>query len=248
MSDAWQGGGETPFDLARRLHVEGRTADQVVQALTALGLDLESARIAARAGRGEAGIAPGLEVTDAPSALDAEPPATAPAHPCPAHPQWPVTGTCTRCGAFFCHRCLRDAGLTRAPANGQCAVCVRRPDDAVKAGIGGWLLLPAFHVTLTPLVQLFAVAMLGLQLSVFAIGFTLLQIAYSIFTAVYFFACKRVAMPLMLGFYGLNVVTAFVLHDAQEGWVASAGRSVLSSLVWSAYFLTSKRVAATFTR
>lgn len=71
--------------------------------------------------------------------------------------------------------------------------------------------------------------------------------AYSFFTAIQFFAKKRHAVPMMLGFYALNMTSALVVVDAGRRDF-ELGRAFGTSLIWITYFLRSKRVERTFTR
>lgn len=256
---------ETPYEVARRLHAQGASEEELERALRGLGLDEVEARVVSLAGRGEAGVvapAPGL-------ALAEHPPAAAPTHPCPVHAAWPVAATCTRCGKFFCHQCVRDAGLRWLPESRQCPECERTHPTADKlAGIGGWLVLPALHIGLSPV---WLVVNLVTELSqpidaaftapiVMESAFTVLSLGYVVATAVNFFQRKRRAIHLMLGFYALGLVTAFV-NLAVVSWVASIagreaprdtaeqfGRGLGALLVWGSYFLRSERVKKTFTR
>ncbi len=264
---------ESPYQLAKRLHASGVTEGDVEKALIARGLSQDEARIAARAGRGEAGFALGVEdpvVERAPSPLDlaSQPPAEAPTHPCPVHPAWPVTGTCSRCGKFFCDACVTAAGLTSRPLEKRCPECAEREPTGIAAGLGGWLILPAIHLIISP-IQL---AMVIVQdLSALAkrtpvvvpvtleLVVQLLHLAFCLFAAVQFFRRKRSAPVTMVVFYVLNIVSAFIsaalgawvlseLHttNPQDTTALDIGRNVISSLIWIAYFLSSTRVRATF--
>jgi hypothetical protein len=254
----------------------------VIAALVATGLTEEEAAIAARAALGEAGAAtsprsPGFKLDEdrlsaepAPPPLATEPPAEKPSHPCPKHEAWPVTGTCTRCGAFFCHRCLLDAQLSRPPSGGLCVECSNRTGDpSAPEGIGGWLILPMLQLLLSPVVYAFtmieeisaAIRMPSLVLPVTIEALSALAyIGYAVFTATRFFTKRRSTITLMLGFYGANVFLSF-LQVAMVGWVESilsvdmkstasvtATRSIISAVLWSSYFLRSERVRKTFVR
>ncbi len=261
---------ETPYALAKRLHAQGVASTEVERALRALGLDEEEARIAARAGRGEAGLAPA--VLDAPlerePELPAAPPSEAPAHPCPAHLEWPVVATCGRCGKFICARCLTEAGFLRVPDSKQCPACeVRAPQ---LQGISGWLVLPALHVAVVaPLSSLAGIGQDAMALPKISAAwmppvlvellFNAAYLSFSIYAAIAFFQKKQRAVNLMVGFYALVMISA-VLSVGLGEWIGSltgnkvtggeggvqVGRAFGSSLIWIAYFLQSKRVKATF--
>lgn len=275
-----EGESESPYTAAKRMFAAGSDRATVIAALVATGLDHEEAAIAARAALGEAGAAlspqsPGFKVeTEAAPVeppLATEPPIEKPTHPCPKHQAWPVSGTCTRCGTFFCHRCLTDAGMMRPPAAGLCVECSNRSagNDSQAQGFGGWLILPMLHLIVSPLV--YAVSMieeLGAAIerpvltgpvaieSLSALAY----IAYAVFTATHFFAKRKSAVPLMLGFYAGNVLLT-LLQIAMVSWVESllhvdtksdagvtAVRALVSAVLWSSYFLRSDRVAKTFVR
>lgn len=263
---------ETPYALAKRLHTQGAASVEIERALRERGLDEDEARIAARAGRGEAGFSlavatPGAQPAQ-PVEFPEEPPSEAPAHPCPSHAAWPVVGTCSRCGKFFCSRCLKDAGFVRVPASNQCPTCEARFPHV--QGIGGWLVLPALHVTVVgPLSALAGVvqdAMALPKLSGPLLAPVLIELlanasylALTIYAAVLFFQKKRRAVPMMIAFYSAAMLLA-VLSLVLSGWIESitgtalgekdtvtqVGRVFISSLVWIAYFGQSKRVQATF--
>jgi hypothetical protein len=249
---------ETPYALARRLHTTGTSPEAVEQALRARGLSAEDARIAARAGRGEAGSSLAVdEVAEPVPSLASAPPEVAPTHPCPQHAAWPVTATCARCGKFFCDECLRVAGLVALPASKQCAECEAKFPPGPKAGIGGWLVLPAIHVVLAPFGALallvFALVALrseraDLSVAVVQLFFGVAYLLYTVFTALQFFGKRRRAVPMMLGFYLLNIVVAVVTTAFEEERSGLGfGRSIITSVIWMAYFLRSERVERTFT-
>jgi len=245
----------------------------VEKALIARGLSQDEARIAARAGRGEAGFALGVEdpaTERAPSPLDlaSQPPVEAPTHPCPVHPAWPVTGTCSRCGKFFCDACVTAAGLTSRPLEKRCPECAEREPASTETGLGGWLILPAIHLVISP-IQLVMVIVQDLsalaQRTPVMVPVTvelviqLLHLAFCLFAAMQFFRRKKSAPMTMVGFYALNIITAFIsaalgawvlseLHttNPQDTTAVDIGRAVISSTIWIAYFTSSTRVRSTF--
>lgn len=261
-------GAETPYELARRLHALGRPSTEVERALRERGLDADEARIAARAGRGEAGVASALPESPRASELPDAPPAEPPAHPCPTHAQWPVLATCARCGKFICARCLTEAGWQRLPDSNQCPECETRAP--VVQGIGGWLILPALHIAvvaplsggvalvqdLRVMPQLSGPLLVPVLVEAF---FYAAYLAYALFTAIAFFQKKQRAVSLMIIFYVLAIVSA-LLSIGLTGWIEGitgekvpdedgaiqTARAIISSIVWVAYFLQSKRVKATF--
>ena len=259
---------ETPYALAKRLHSLGAQTTEVERALRALGLDADEARIAARAGRGEAGMSPLADRVPAQSELPGGPPTEAPKHPCPLHSEWPVLATCSRCGKFICARCVSEGGLLALPVSRQCPTCEAR--FPVAQGIGGWLVLPALHLcAVAPLtagagIVQDLVVLPRLTGAVIApvlveLLFNASFLAFAIYTAIAFFRRKRRAVTLMILFY-VAVMGSAVLGIALSAWVASlngnqggaeesvvqSGRAFISGVVWIAYFLQSKRVKATF--
>jgi hypothetical protein len=251
---------ETPYEVARRLQAQGVSAAEIERTLGETGLDEDEVRIVTRAACG---------ASNGPASMAELPPSEPPSHPCPTHPQWPVAATCGRCGKFFCQQCVRDAGLAALPESKQCPDCERtHPKDASLAGIGGWLLFPAFQIATAPLVlgsnlisELrvdFAPAFLAplvTECVFFGAG-----LVYSLVAAVYFFRRRRHAVPLMIGFYVLGLIIA-CMNVGVAAWVAAiAGtsatgetvvgvmRAVMAAAVWVPYFVVSKRVKQTFTR
>lgn len=262
---------ESPYQLAKRLHATGVSDADVQKALIARGLSEDEARIAARAGRGEAGFALGVDDgvgQRPPSPLDVAraPPAEAPTHPCPTHPAWPVTGTCSRCGKFFCDACVTAAGLTSRPLGKRCPDCAGRETQGTVEGISGWLILPAIHLILSPIqlamVVLQDLAALAKRTPVMVpvtieLVMQLLHLGFCLVVATLFFRRKKSAPMAMLAFYALNLATTLisaglaawvrdVLHSSTESSTVDIVRSVITSTIWIAYFTSSQRVRATF--
>jgi hypothetical protein len=147
----------------------------------------------------------------------------------------PVAGTCPRCGKFVCARCA-----PRALDNDlMCTDCVARTTPEGGEGIGGWLILPAIGVVLTPIAGL-AGMVAALSTAPFQACLSGGLGIYGLICAVTFFQRKRNAPMLMIGLYIANAVVGMSM--------GSGIRSVGLATVWIAYFLRSERVKRTFVR
>jgi hypothetical protein len=179
-----------------------------------------------------------------------------------------VLATCVRCGKFICHRCLTESGWRQLPESKQCPECETRAP--VLQGIGGWLILPALHIAVVaPLsggVRLVQDVMALPKLSGQLLAPVLVEaffyaayLAYALFTALAFFQKKQRAVSLMIIFYVLAIFSA-LLSIGLTGWIEGitgenvgekeagmqTARTIVSGVIWIAYFLQSKRVKATF--
>lgn len=135
------------------------------------------------------------------------------------------------------------------------------------SGIGGWLILPAIGLVLSPI---FVLLFINSRILPFftAVQFTedqselrtmlildlvvnLAIFAYNIAVAVFFFKKKKILPKLVISLYVLNLF--FLLGDRfifltlnDEQFTLALVRGLLSSFIWIPYFLISKRVKATF--
>jgi len=133
--------------------------------------------------------------------------------------------------------------------------------------IGGWLIVPAIGLVLSPISLLFYIsseimpAFTAVPLSETSGEFrtyllldlllNLLVFAYTIVVAVLFFKRRRVAPKLVMSLYLLNLLfiigERFVFMSLNElQWIIGIINGIVPSLIWIPYFLLSKRVQATF--
>ena len=183
---------------------------------------------------------------------------------CGTHPEFPIAGTCTRCGKFLCVRCAPAL----AEASGvRCTECEGREEKNLE-GIGGWLILVAIGLVGNPIamvVRAGSVFMVlarseswtGTQLAtggVYVLGVFLAL--YQAFVAVQFFRKKR-SLPLLIticyavypAFCLIRVIAESGTNDTLEGAnVRTLVQAAVGALIWIPYFHQSKRVKATFVR
>lgn len=183
-------------------------------------------------------------------------------HACPRHPDVEALGACERCGNYFCTSCLAEADR---PADSRtCAEC--RPAVGVGLEIGGWLVFPAIGLVVRPAGIGYA---LYTDLTGIAAGPAELfppialealmnagLLVFSLYAAACFFRKRQRTIVVMVALYITSIVTA-LLDRGIVAWVVeiagtvaepdtSVVRSVISGVVWSAYFLQSRRVKDTF--
>jgi len=138
--------------------------------------------------------------------------------------------------------------------------------DPRMVGIGGWLILPAIGLVLGGIMSVVGlIACVGMFEGVADAGYggyfalsICVQIGLLIFllvAAIRFFGKKRSAPATMIGLMIANLVSSLLLMlfafgmDAEEFAVADIknfATGLVSSAIWIPYFLTSKRVKATF--
>jgi hypothetical protein len=137
---------------------------------------------------------------------------------------------------------------------------------AVKAGIGGWLILPAIGLVLGLISTVWAVGqdflLFGSRIATYPgvysalIGETVLNCGYLLFlgyVAFAFFSHKRTAPTLMIALYLASLlvsildclIVASVMEPSPQA-VSKPVRAAMVAAVWIPYFLRSRRVEATF--
>ena len=188
--------------------------------------------------------------------------------PCAEHPEFPIAGTCARCGRFVCIRCAPELATQDLAS---CAACSSRADSAPQ-GIGGWLLVVSLGVVLGPVgmgLSCFGIfgqlhrsyARVGhlvpLQWAIGAVYvFGVLLALYQVGVAIAFFGRKRVAPRLLIGslagYVVFCLVRLLVEADMADSLVSRNVELLIRSLapaaIWIPYLLVSKRVKATFVK
>jgi hypothetical protein len=184
---------------------------------------------------------------------------------------------CPYCGRTtdqpgYCPSCQQYFRNEPAPFNADPASYGARPPITyplnAPSGIGGWLILPAIGLILSPLMMVLTIqqnlSLLnqteaiqrvypGLHAAI--VGETLITAAllgFSIYVAVIFFKTKR-ELPKMIT---ILLIANLVLMAIDAFWVSSiigkatgvreVVRAVIAACVWIPYFNSSQRVKATF--
>lgn len=144
---------------------------------------------------------------------------------------------------------------------------VTTSEDARLTGIGGWLVLPAIGMIVSPLVNIYNMAVTAEALNNAptrlhaALNFELvtnfLLMIFCIIAAILFYMRKAAAPTTIIAMIStvliLTVVESFMVYEIserlfEEFLLPELVRSVLVACVWIPYFLNSKRVRLTFTR
>lgn len=193
---------------------------------------------------------------------------------CGSHPERPAAGVCPRCGTFVCTLCKPDLLFSTAVPGLPCVACLAR-EEVKPERIGGWLILPAIGLVLTPPQSLwrlyhdFAVqmtdgtfdkvaALYPNYAGVFAFEAltNLGLLVFLVYVAINFFGRRRRAPKLMVIWY----LCVLVIECIDAALVSSLGPdfntegvppfvgSTIRAAIWIPYFLTSERVRNTFTR
>ncbi len=147
------------------------------------------------------------------------------------------------------------------------------PTSQEPTGIGGWLVLPAIGLVLSPCLNLGGIATafdllqsgelssLGsrapdlesalLMLSSFDVGFLIFQI----YVAVVFFMKRPFVPGLMILLLSVNVLLTAIgvgwtmaIGGWQPGFGTELAKALLTAAIWIPYFVFSKRVRNTFAR
>jgi hypothetical protein len=153
---------------------------------------------------------------------------------------------------------VRPAAPAQAP--------VAAPADPSLIGIRGWLILPAIGLVLGPIVGVIAVFIVLAMFKELSRGryggllalelvFSIIMVVYLIYTAVQFFAKKKITPKLIVGYYCGRIAISVLLLVVEigagaQGFAVDTARQmvfqVIGGAVWIPYFLVSKRVKATF--
>jgi uncharacterized membrane-anchored protein len=157
----------------------------------------------------------------------------------------------------------RDRGMTPPSVGDERRT--RRIDSSL-VGIGGWLVLPAIGLILSPIIGVVGlIVSIGLYPEVEAAGYGkifALELAvaaafliFTIYAAIRFFGKKRNAPTVIIAMIVASLVADVLLlmielsMDAQDFAAESAkelARSIFRAAIWIPYFKVSKRVKATF--
>lgn len=156
-----------------------------------------------------------------------------------------------RCGSFFCRACLQEARIPVGKNRAMCAACFDK-EPVPTQGIGGLLVLPALNLALSTTLAVIVLPFLFFlefdhsRVDVALIALECLgRVVVGVWASLSFFRQKKSTPMRMLAFYGLSLT--FALISALTGTVGSL-TTVPFSVGWMVYFLSSKRVDATFTR
>jgi hypothetical protein len=141
-------------------------------------------------------------------------------------------------------------GLFSMETVGQQAIIPEREITTLSEGprgIGGWLLLPAFHLILSELIFLRRVIVLP-EMPWIIVNACLA--AFTLYCGFLFFGRRRTTKDTMISWYVVGVASD--LAGRYAGTVYSTDLAlfprVFAAMVWILYFIKSRRVAATFTR
>lgn len=162
---------------------------------------------------------------------------------------------CPNCGtAVVVYPGVAEASPTTAP--------IFKPyEDLIDLkGIGGWLILPAIGLVLTPLVNLGVIFALDIpalnvgryqNLISFEIIMNLVIGAAAVCLCILFFKKKailpRCMVYYLVGNFLLNLLDYFLAQgEGLSPDPSDLGRSIIAAAIWIPYFLNSRRVKATF--
>jgi hypothetical protein len=189
-----------------------------------------------------------------------------------------MTTTCANCsstlneGSLVCPQCGTAAAAdTRIAETGSTDVPAYKPANDLN-GIGGWLILPAIGLAISPFISLYGIAtdiqlLTGNHPSLFAnhpslTGLLIFEViinaaffAALICLNILFYTKKRILPKGMIAFYAaqcvlmladhLAAVSVFPSVDLSSG-LMTVIRSFIVAAIWIPYFLNSIRVESTF--
>jgi hypothetical protein len=187
-----------------------------------------------------------------------------------------MTNTCANCsstlneGSLICPQCgtaadsrITETGSTEAPTY--------KPVDDM-SGIGGWLILPAIGLAITPFMSLYGIiidiqGLTSEHLGVFTnhpslTGLLIFELIINaaffvavIYLNILFYTKKRILPKCMIAFYAANCVLILADHLATtavfpsvdlSGGIMTVVRAFVGAAIWIPYFHSSIRVENTF--
>ena len=178
-------------------------------------------------------------------------------------------GVCSRCGVSVENNVQPHAGLPEPAAPDFQSAALGGPRDL--NGIGGWLILVAFGLAVSPFISLHGIytdlrllhgvryqALLAVRPGLG--GLLLFEAATNtiVLTALialnFLFYLKKKAFPVwIIAFLAFQLVVILIDHSLTLRFNPSAGpagvvRALIAALIWIPYYLRSKRVKQTFVR
>ena len=132
-------------------------------------------------------------------------------------------------------------------------VVVNKVGDSNLVGFGGWLLLPVIGLFLGGLLYLIAIpstifllsAEYSINLIVVLVGFVVMLLV-EIYVLVIFLKKKKEAPNYYIGLIWLGVIIGIINVFFSSTKIGSVFSGIVGGVVWTAYFMKSRRVKNTF--